>query len=90
VPNAEIVALGWCLELYRYDPYREVSLRKVALVCPKGVDRKRVLSLAAAAFQVRDLINTPANLLGPAEIESAARGIAKAHSARLSWRRVFR
>jgi leucyl aminopeptidase len=84
VPNGEIVTLGWCLELYKYDPYREVSVRKVTLVCPKGVDRKRVLSLAAAAYQVRDLINTPANLLGPAEIEAAARGVAKVHGARLT------
>jgi leucyl aminopeptidase len=84
VPNAESVALGWCLELYRYDPYKDVLVRKVALVCPKGVDRKRVLGLAAASFQVRDLINTPANLLGPAEIEAATRKLAKAHKARIS------
>jgi leucyl aminopeptidase len=83
-PNAEIVALGWCLELYKYDPYRKVSARKVSLVCPKGVNQKRVLGLAAAAYQVRDLINAPANLLGPAEIEAAARVLSKAHGARMS------
>ena len=81
--RADLVVLGWCLELYKYDPYKDVSPRKVSLVCPKGVDRKRVLSLAAASFQVRDHINTPANLFGPAELEVAARGLAKAHSAKI-------
>jgi leucyl aminopeptidase len=82
--EAELVALGWCLELYKYDPYKDVAARKVSLVCPKSVDRKRVLSLATSAFQVRNLINTPANLLGPAEIEAAARKLAKSHKARIS------
>ena len=84
VAKADLVALGWCLELYKYDPYKDVSMREVTLVCPKGVDRKHVQSLTAAAFQVRDLINAPANLLGPAEIEAAARSLAKVHGARIS------
>ncbi len=82
--QAELVALGWCLELYKYDPYRTVAPRKVVLECPKGVDRARVIALAQAAYQVRDLINTPANLLGPQEIEDAGRAIARTHGAKLS------
>jgi leucyl aminopeptidase len=82
--DAELVALGWCLELYKYDPFKDVLQRKVSLVCPKGVDRKKVLSLAGAAFQVRDHINTPANLFGPAELEAAARKLAKTHQAKIT------
>ena len=78
-----LTALGWCLELYKYDPYKDVSPRKATLSCPKGVERKRVLSLAAAAFEVRNQINTPANLFGPDELEAAARRLARAHQAKI-------
>lgn len=77
----ELTALGWCLELYRYDPFKAVAQRKVSLFCPKGVNRKQVLALAAAAFDVRDHINAPANLFGPAELEAAARSLARTHKA---------
>jgi leucyl aminopeptidase len=80
-PQAALVALGWCLELYRYDPHRPLRERLVQLVCPRGVDPVETVRLANASYLVRDLINTPANLLGPAELEAAARKIAKQHGA---------
>ena len=51
------------------------------LVLPDGVDRARVLALAEAIYFARDLINTPANDFGPAELESAAREIGTEHGA---------
>lgn len=84
VQAIELVALGWCLELYKYDPYRKTAIRNVILETPKGVDRRAVCALANAHFEVRDLVNAPANLLGPAEIEHAAKIIAQKHRARFS------
>lgn len=81
--HAELVALGWCLELYRFDPFRPVAPRAVTLACPAGVNRARVVSLANAACAVRDHINQPANLLGPDELEQAARALARRHKATL-------
>ena len=81
--QADLVALGWCLELYKYDPYRSPDVKHVRLLCPESVDRKLVLSLANASYQVRDHINTPANLFGPDDLEKAARLLAKAHKAKL-------
>lgn len=80
--QAALVALGWALELYKYDPYRPHTPRPVQLMAPSGVDRGEVVRLANASFMVRDLINTPANLLGPAELEAAARKLAKVHGAK--------
>ncbi len=84
VAQAELVALGWCLELYKFDPHREVSVKPVTLACPKGVDRAQVTALANAAYDVRDRVNAPSNLFGPDELEAAARKVAKAGGARLS------
>jgi leucyl aminopeptidase len=75
--NADLVALGWALELYRYDPHRPTKLRNTRLVCPKGVDRAAVIGKANAVAMVRDLVNAPANIMGPDALEAAARSVAK-------------
>jgi leucyl aminopeptidase len=43
---------------------------------PDGVDGAELTRIIDAVFLVRDLINTPSNDCGPAEIEAAARAIA--------------
>ncbi len=80
--NAHLVALGWALELYRYDPFRKTNAKRVSLAVPKSVDLQQLCAEVNASFAVRDLINAPANLLGPAELEEAARNIAAAHKAK--------
>ncbi len=82
--HAHLVALGWALELYKYDPFRPIKTKLVRLLLPKGVDANAVHREADAAFLARDLINAPANLMGPDELEQAARKVAKAHGAKLS------
>jgi leucyl aminopeptidase len=82
--QADLVALGWCLELYRHDPLRPLQLKTPQLVCPKGVARDAVIKLANASYGVRDQVNMPANLFGPDELEAAARKLAKAHGAKLA------
>jgi len=72
-----LAALGWALELYKYDPFRDTNAKKVKLVIPAGVDEAKLLREVDATTLVRDLINTPANLLGPDELEAAAREVAK-------------
>ena len=81
--QAYLVALGWCLELYRYDPFRPSPPKQVTLECPKSVDRAAVLSAANATYLVRDQINSPANLFGPDELEAAAIRLAAHHKAKL-------
>ena len=49
------------------------------LVLPEGASKEQVLALAEALYFGRDLINTPANDLGPAELEAAARELANAY-----------
>ena len=79
--DAALMALGWCLELYKYDPFRKIEPRAITLQCPASVDRAAVIEAANASFWVRDMINTPANLFGPDELEAEAKQLAKQHKA---------
>jgi len=83
LPDPRLSALGWLLESYSFDRYRKGGGSLARLQCPRGVDRKEVLSAAEATGLARDLINTPASDLGPDELESAARKLAGKHGARL-------
>ncbi|WP_342150127.1 leucyl aminopeptidase family protein [Methylorubrum sp. SB2] len=69
-------ALAWLLGGYRFERYRKPGAERPRLVAPDGVDRTRLTRIAAAVAHGRDLVNTPSNDLGPAEIEAAVRGVA--------------
>lgn len=69
-------ALGWLLEGYRFDRYAKQSAPKAQLVAPKGVDASRIEAIAAGETTTRDLINTPAEDMGPDELEKAVRDLA--------------
>jgi len=81
--QANHAALGWALGSYAFARYRKVR-EFASLAWPKGADRGAVERTAQATRLVRDLINTPAGDLGPAELAGAARKLAKAHGARVS------
>jgi leucyl aminopeptidase len=68
---------------YSFDRYKENGDSEPRrLVVPKGVDAGRLSSIVQAVMLGRDLINIPANDLGPAELEQAARKLARSHGAR--------
>jgi leucyl aminopeptidase len=82
--RATQLALGWALGSYAFSRYKRDEPRFATLVWPKGADRPAVSRAAAATRLVRDLINTPAGDMGPAELAEAARSLARAHKARIS------
>ncbi|WP_149587639.1 leucyl aminopeptidase family protein [Tabrizicola flagellatus] len=65
--------LAWLLSGYRFDRYRpgRKPTALARLVCPKGMDPARLLAMAEGEALTRDLINTPAEDMGPDELEAA-------------------
>lgn len=91
--RAEQAALGWGLNGYVFDRYRSAKSKKDAadtsnantiLVWPEIADAAVVLSALHAIWLVRDLVNTPASDMGPAQLADAARHMAKPRGARVS------
>ena len=73
--NLEVATLGYCLGAYRYNQFTSASRKPASLFVPDGQDA--ALIQAAAIWMTRDLINTPANLLGPVELADFAVSLAK-------------
>ena len=76
-PELDEAALGWLLAGYRFDRYASTSAPGATLRAPQGVDAPRLEAIAAGEALTRDLINTPASDMGPAELEAAARALAE-------------
>jgi leucyl aminopeptidase len=74
---------GWASAQYRFDRYRtcaSTGLPRVLL--SKATEAMApALAEAAAVNMVRDLVNTPAEDMGPAQLEAETRMLAKAHHA---------
>lgn len=77
----EVECFGWLMAGHAFDRYKDRSGAAARLVAPEGVDAARIEAWAAAEALTRDLINTPAADMGPAELESAARELAEGFGA---------
>ena len=69
-------ALGWLLAQHRFDDYRtrkDAARGPRILVTGEAARIDEAIRLAEATSLVRDLVDTPAGDLGPAELEQAVR-----------------
>jgi leucyl aminopeptidase len=79
--QASAAALAWALGAYSFDRYRKPKREPARLVWPKNANRAKVETMAASVHWVRDMINTPADDMGPAELAAEAETLAKANDA---------
>ena len=77
---ADEVALAWALGAYRYTRYKKPLHAAAQLVVDEaGVGHAS--ALAQAVYCVRDLVNTPTEDLGPAELAAEVQVLAQRHRA---------
>ena len=74
-----MATLGYCLGGYRYSGYNSQARKPASLFVPHGNEIS--LSQASATWMVRDLINTPANILGPVQLTDFTVSLAERHGA---------
>ena len=79
--DSRLAALAFALGSYRFTRYRKQDGKEVKLELPGNVDGEDLSRIVDGVTLARDLINTPANDLGPAELEAAARTLAARHGA---------
>jgi leucyl aminopeptidase len=69
---ADQIALAFALGSYKFDRYKPRAADRPRLVA-EGIDVAEVRQLAHACALARDMVNTPANDLGPLQIETIGR-----------------
>jgi leucyl aminopeptidase len=79
--DTRLGALAFALGSYQFARYRKPAERKARLVVPEEADADELSAIAEGVALARDLINTPSNDMGPAELEAAVRALANSHGA---------
>jgi len=74
-------ALSWGLGSYVFDLYKAPRRAAAELMMAPSMAASRGLVVATTIEAVRDLVNTPAEHLGPAELAEAVRTVGRAHGA---------
>jgi leucyl aminopeptidase len=79
--DERLAALAFALGAYRFTRYGKPAGKSVRLVAPEAVDRDELQRVVDGVVLARDLINTPSNDMGPAELEDAVRDLGTRHGA---------
>jgi leucyl aminopeptidase len=75
--DERLAVLAFALGSYRFSRYRTAEAPGVKLVPPEQIDIDAIGRIVDAATLARDLINTPANDMGPEQLARAAQDVAE-------------
>ncbi len=81
---ATLAALGWALGCYAFDRYKTRERQPARLAWPEAAARVEATRLAEATMLARDLVNSPANDMGPEELAEAVRAEGKRYNAKVN------
>lgn len=80
----ERLHIGWGWAAYSFETYKQDKQKKrPALIISKDANKKNILAQIESVCLIRDLVNTPANDMGPDELEAAAKYVAEHHDLKL-------
>ena len=82
--DPHLSSLGWMLGAYRFSTYNNIKVQGANLKLPDGVDGDDLVREVKASYLARNLINTPANDMGPDELEKTIRTIGRKFKAQVS------
>ncbi|MDZ4777092.1 MAG: leucyl aminopeptidase family protein [Alphaproteobacteria bacterium] len=71
-----LIATAWALGAYAFDRYKPRKRAAPRLVASDGMDATEARHIAEAVHLARNLVNTPANDMGPEALQAAAQSVA--------------
>lgn len=81
----ERLHIGWALSMYKFSFYKKDTDNKIAqLLINNDLDTRRIQTYVESICFIRDLVNIPANDMGPDELETATATLTEHHKAKLS------
>ena len=81
----ERLNIGWGWAAYNFDLYQkdDKEQKRPALIISKEADKKRIKAFVESVCLIRDLVNIPANDMGPDELEDATKFLTEHHYLKL-------
>lgn len=81
--DCERLAIGFGWAAYKFDAYKkeDKEQKSVGLVLKKN--KKRIQAFVESVCLIRDLVNTPANDMGPDELEATTKSLCETHDLKL-------
>jgi leucyl aminopeptidase len=80
----EWLALGWELGTYKFTRYKKNTSKPAQLVLPAKANAAKIRRYAESITLARDLINTTAEDMGPAELAAAIGTVGKKYRAKIT------
>ena len=74
--SGELAAVAWCLGSYKFTAYKKSDRMPANMVLPADADSETVCAIAEASELTRNLVNTPAQDMGPEGMEQSFRDLA--------------
>ena len=84
IADFDMLALGWLLGCYRFETFKTEKKLWPQLLCENEAQSKKLLAIAEALCTARELINLPANMMGPDGLSEAAKKLGKKYQAEVS------
>ncbi|MCK5284835.1 MAG: leucyl aminopeptidase family protein [Alphaproteobacteria bacterium] len=75
--------IGWGLAAYKFELYKKDKQITPALVFSPKANKERINAYTNSIALLKNMINTPANDMGPDEMEASARKVAKEYKAKI-------
>jgi len=79
-----LLTLAWGLGAYEFNLYKEGQRSPAKLLIPATYDLKNKELVLSSLYLVRDMINTPADHMGPAEIAKISTALAEEYHGHIS------
>ena len=76
-----LASIAWVLGGYKFTRFKPADREPARLVLPASADAAEANTIVDAVFLTRDLINSPADVMGPAGLEAEFRKLAQTHNA---------
>ncbi len=82
--DSENLHIGWGFAAYKFSRYKsDENEKKPLLLINDKADKNRIKAYVESVCLIRNLVNTPANDMGPNELEKATEHLAKHHGVEL-------
>ena len=80
--NPTLASTAWAMGGYQFTRFKSADRDAARLVLPEGADGEDASNIAKGVMLTRDLINSPADVMGPDGLEAAFRELAETHRAK--------